>query len=536
MARTIIALHGVGDAVRGCIGSELATTLNLGAVRHAPLTLSGHAFLELRSEKGDRILELNWSDVLRPKATIAGALQHLWRLINCMVDVATQAFDGQSLPFARVYRWALFFLGPGIALVTLASVITIVSHRSPVGYMVLAALIGGATAGAWSLRNWGLHYRWLWLWIVGALAILIADIGGFQNLVQVAMMGDGGRIVRGIGFAGTAVFLGLAVLESTISWRKKPWAVRAAGAALLYVPYLVRNGITSWIVFLGLGVIQKLVTEDEFKSLQVGLSPGFNLRLLEMAGTIVFLAVSLWALALPAYGYWANRFKPNGKLPGEGARDGLSSLLTVSLIALVAMGLVSVWIVSGRTDEYTDILSVYTTSVLRTLPLLAWFAGPFAVVLDVAGDVMFYLQPNLEHPASIQRTCHSALSVAIHHALETANEGDEVVVLAHSQGSVIAAQVLADRPCGVALVTIGSPLQSLYVRFLGRTAPDAGVSGWVNGFREGDYIGGPIELTKVTNRCIGPGQHTGYWTDPGVSQLIATATGSNSGAGVRALH
>lgn len=528
MARTIIALHGVGDAVRGCIGAELATTLNLGTARHTPLTLSGHTFLELRAEKGDRILELNWADVLRPKATIVGALLHLWRLINCMADVAAQALDGWSLPCARLYRWSLFFLGPGIALVTLASVVAIVSHGSPVGYMVLAALIAGAATVTWSLRDWGLHYRWLWFWVVAALGILIADSLGFQNLIRLAMMGEGGRTVRGVGFIGTALFLGLAVLESMVAHWKEPWAVRAARAALLYVPYLVMNGITSWTVFLGLGVTKRLVSEDQFTDLQTGLSPHFDLRLLEGVATIVFLAVSLWAVALPTYGYLVGKFRRSGKLPGQGAQDGFSSLLTVSFIALSAMGLVSMWVVAFRPQESTDILSVYTTSVMRTLPLLVWLAGPFAVALDVAGDVMFYLQPNLEHPASIRKPCHSALAVAIDHARVAANADDDIVVLAHSQGSVIAAQVLADQPSPVSLVTIGSPLQSLYVRFLGRAVPDAGVSVWVNGFREGDYLAGPIELTSVKNRCMGPGQHTGYWTDPGLNDLLAMATGSKA--------
>lgn len=165
-----------------------------------------------------------------------------------------------------------------------------------------------------------------------------------------------------------------------------------------------------------------------------------------------------------------------------------------------------------------DLVEIYRVSVLRTLPYFLWFTGPYALVADVLGDVLFYLQPSGR--TAIRQTCENRLRAALEYARGGAADAS-IVVLAHSQGSVIAGNMKLRGNMSADLVTIGSPFDSLYGRFLGvqyRTVP---VSNWTNAFRSEDVIGGPIHLLPATdNVSLGPGGHMGYWDDPRVAATL----------------
>lgn len=129
------------------------------------------------------------------------------------------------------------------------------------------------------------------------------------------------------------------------------------------------------------------------------------------------------------------------------------------------------------------------------------------------------------------------------------NQG-RVVLTAHSQGSVVAAAVLARRSArhgekGIGLVTLGSPLAKLYRWAFPALVSDAllqsfargngglGAVRWHNVYYETDYIGGPVATvdwpsTSTTDvRLVDPPthtyvfaqplpqvlSHTGYWVD-----------------------
>jgi hypothetical protein len=73
------------------------------------------------------------------------------------------------------------------------------------------------------------------------------------------------------------------------------------------------------------------------------------------------------------------------------------------------------------------------------------------------------------------------------------------------------------------LVTVGSPVTTLYRNFLGaqigveyaalcKSQPQR--FRWFNLYRPADYIGGEVELDGVVNReLLTPGDHLGYWCD-----------------------
>jgi hypothetical protein len=132
---------------------------------------------------------------------------------------------------------------------------------------------------------------------------------------------------------------------------------------------------------------------------------------------------------------------------------------------------------------------------------------------------------------------------------------DALVIVAHSQGTVITADLLRflrndaspnDDPqiarlaaIPVYLFTMGCPLRDLYAarfprlyHWARRPEPAAlGVRQWTNAYRSGDYIGRSLwpdertdDLTR-TDVCIGAGAHTHYWdrTAPMIAEMLDRA-------------
>ncbi len=147
-----------------------------------------------------------------------------------------------------------------------------------------------------------------------------------------------------------------------------------------------------------------------------------------------------------------------------------------------------------------------------------------------------------------------------------------IVIVAHSQGTVISADLLrwlhANRrlravagETPIALVTVGSPLRELYAarfpllyRWMGSTAPrfatagptgaDLGAAEWVNAYRSGDYVGraiwtppgdrevfrvasvgadGVVQARREGDRaefCLGAGAHTHYFSNDAVALAV----------------
>ncbi|GII58269.1 hypothetical protein Pth03_66580 [Planotetraspora thailandica] len=145
------------------------------------------------------------------------------------------------------------------------------------------------------------------------------------------------------------------------------------------------------------------------------------------------------------------------------------------------------------------------------------------------------------------------------------DNGGQVLLTAHSQGSVVAAAALAqagrrDPADQVSLVTLGSPLHKLYnwgfpAYFNQEVLSRLRVVRWVNLYYATDYVGGPVTAGPVCADVELPdpptsrfrygepppqvGSHTGYWDDPAlwsaVDQVAASlAEGSADGAAITA--
>jgi hypothetical protein len=206
-------------------------------------------------------------------------------------------------------------------------------------------------------------------------------------------------------------------------------------------------------------------------------------------------------------------------------------------------------------------------------PIIAGLRGG----LDIALDVLNYLRPRPKEDTPRARILGRYASL-LRYVVDWRDprkpeEGyARIVILAHSQGSVISSDVLralalegvaetnqlerlradpADRDgVAVRLFTMGSPLRQMYAaRFPDLYAWDAGadprdnhrgLESWWNVYRSGDYVGRMLfrseadpdryvpggefvavkdgEELPVREVCLGPGAHTHYWdeTAPGV--------------------
>lgn len=118
---------------------------------------------------------------------------------------------------------------------------------------------------------------------------------------------------------------------------------------------------------------------------------------------------------------------------------------------------------------------------------------------------------------------------------------DRLVIVAHSQGTVIAFDYLRasghsellSKAREVRVVTLGSPLSHLYAEYfeeyrrpLAREELCGNVTGWVNMWRIDDPIGNKVEVVTdgfIKNVVLPRGGHVNYWKEPEVQQAIAAA-------------
>jgi hypothetical protein len=198
--------------------------------------------------------------------------------------------------------------------------------------------------------------------------------------------------------------------------------------------------------------------------------------------------------------------------------------------------------------------------------------GRLRVAIDAVLDVDNYFAdpPNRQPPRARIYSRYASLLGYVREAGYA-----RIVIVAHSQGSVISAELLrylheqgrlrelvGELP--LALVTLGSPLRNLYAeRFpllyrwmgsrtggfaaAGPAATDLGVAEWVNAYRSGDYVGRVIwtpdkdpevfDMGKArragerTEFCLGAGAHTHYFSDDAVAlavEIERLAEGQNS--------
>ncbi|HMD87359.1 MAG TPA: hypothetical protein VKO18_21940 [Terriglobia bacterium] len=528
MPKTIVVVHGVGPAEPPEIAAAVAQSIGNNTTRESTVHVEGESFVEVTDEaSGDSVLVVNWSDLPQPKATAVGVLRQLLYVVTCMLDVAARDY-GSDMLFFRLYRWGLFVMSPGAGLflfsVAMGMTVPVAWERR----WLLGLFFVGSAVLTYLLRPLGRHFLWLWPWTALILAVWLVACRSHPHLDWFVWLSNKARLDC---FFAVIILQTLSVVQSLIRRRRLAAESQLGYCALIYLPFIAVNSLMVWLTLIGLGWLSR-TWPASYQAWESSLRAGaknFDLAHVELAATCVFTGLGLLAIVLPFLGYYfewgAKDPNPFTKInrKGKGAQNGAAIHLAIAPVALAGLTVYLAWFTlhghSGSALSNDTILQVYRTSVLRTLPLLAWLIGPFAVVLQVIAGVLFYLQPNPHHPAAIAERCRRRLSLALGYAGRA--PGRKVIVLAHSQGSVIASDLKLSGHFSGPLVTIGSPVGSLYQRFLGIDRLHDGKSpptDWLNAYRDGDVIAGPV--TGLRNRNMGPGGHTGYWSDPELGEIL----------------
>jgi hypothetical protein len=200
------------------------------------------------------------------------------------------------------------------------------------------------------------------------------------------------------------------------------------------------------------------------------------------------------------------------------------------------------------------LLAASATSLLAIGSALSKSLGRVRVILDVVLDIDNYFR---EHPrkSNPRARIYARYVALLRHIAHSPQAYDRVVIVAHSQGTVISTDLLRliaspkhlphlhmkDLP-PVALVTAGSPLTQLYrarfphlYRWIEPDNPQYqslrthfGVARWINIYRSGDYVGRwfwrkeprfdaesaphPVDAHRA-EMCLGEGAHTHYFDE-----------------------
>jgi hypothetical protein len=192
-----------------------------------------------------------------------------------------------------------------------------------------------------------------------------------------------------------------------------------------------------------------------------------------------------------------------------------------------------------------DASVVFLQSTKYALLLAPLATKPFAAFLDALGDVFFFVVRDRGLNTRLDTLPRLAKALQLMQAVGAGGAHRHVVLLAHSQGTAIAAtllsrvvRLLCASQIRLTLVTIGSPVSTLYRNFLGvqmgadfaalcQREPER--FRWFNLCRPADYIGGEVELPGVVNRdLLTPGDHVGYWCDAELMAWMASLSRGES--------
>lgn len=383
-------------------------------------------------------------------------------------------------------------------------------------------------------RGRGLHRlsRIGCLWLPVVLMVVVQPL---TVSVMLLPMNDGTRTNWGRAFAHAMPF-------SPVDGQQAAslMALALAGALLLgawqfkAVQRFGRNVavVVGWGAGLGLLLVARVMERglfDECKLCQQCLRTDW----VAMVGLLLVIGASVtWVLFARTEVSLDRRGRP-WYPAGAFARFWASMLLALMPVVLLAsLGLV-LWRIRGYQPQLLgpsmapDASAVFLESTKYALLLVPLATRPFAAFLDALGDVFFFVVR--------RRGLHTRSDTLprFWHALRVLDEpgnGRHVIVFAHSQGTVIAATMLSRMarallrsPMRLTLVTVGSPLTTLYRNFLDVVLGQGFARlctlqperfRWINLCRPADYIGGAVELEGVHNReLLTPGDHIGYWSD-----------------------
>lgn len=204
-------------------------------------------------------------------------------------------------------------------------------------------------------------------------------------------------------------------------------------------------------------------------------------------------------------------------------------LALMTMTTAVALG-------EGRLGGPWLALAILLLQIAGAVVVLVVLLGQLRTLREVLGKIadVAGFWPVRDHP--LAGSSYRDAAVAGIAELTNRHSGGEVVLVAHSQGSVLCAWLVARSRMAEAhphLVTSGSPIGSVYAAFFPRTfSPELladvadGTRTWTNFWRDTDPVGFPIP--HAANRELPDPRadgivrsHSDYWTEPGIVAHVA---------------
>lgn len=582
----VVAIHGVGAPEPGARLADIKNGLIKWEVDRFPgrqdrpdpkrgdTPIGGRDVHYLQTEldlgKGNRrvrIYDANWSDIgLAPKTP--------WRLLPFLLQLLVIAVrvGGCGWKDGKAGKW--LFCGAAFRLLFSCVLIWL---SFPVLLSLAAALLNDdvfivATlflAGAAGLLAWVLLKVDPFAFGSGLVVFFIILALGFAHhlhgwpLNPMAIFGPAWvKISLAI---APPLFVFLALVEGAA--RGVPWAALASRIGMLVLGFGILSALAAGVMFFAIAIwlskvkLGELTARSPDASTDAQAAPvsadqavltewgrdyacalPYQVGPVEIAATIATFAagaIVAWVLFR-----WYRRTERETPDSGAEMRTGLRRALwaMIAIFAVFSIFLVRdvaywtgpsfdslAWTATSAECD-VDLFAIYSFSFLRVMLLLFPLAiGPVRIGLDVAADILFYLQDGTKVRHRLRQI------------IEELRKEGEVVVVGHSQGSRIAADVLfgkgglTESPDDetTRLVTTGSPISSLYGGFLDRAdipaLPPAGKtaeSTWTNFWRGTDFVGGVIgkeDGTWPLNHRVTANlkrNHIDYWIEPEVMSAL----------------
>ena len=538
--KIIIAIHGVGETKKGSILYDLAESLQLEKAVIRDIAINGEDYKELVTEDGaNEIIEINWSDLMQPQKKLLSVIKHVALLMTSMLAMAQSYFQKLLSSSVGVYRhfinpaWWFRWLMEGFMLASLILPVLVSigiyysnkgKHYEGATLMFALSLLFGVVI--WKAVKYSNNYKLAWIGF--AIALLYSflfliwgdgpDSKLFNNEAELSKyIANWFRTSLLFILSFIWFFTLLYVLVRWFSPRRHVSRESLfSHLAFFYIPYIVMNTVGT---ILTLSVLFLLGSNETW-------GMRFDLKAMEIATTIIYSVIGLIPSVI-AVAYVMKKDSRPGAPPQPNAKNekgviiqkGLNIFLLITPFLLLALSVYLFIIYEEGKNPEDSIVEIYKISILRVLPYITWVVGPLAIVADVVGDILFYTSTDKSAKYRIKDECQKRVL----HLLEFASKKKdvEIILVAHSWGSVIAYDVLSDHPFRCRLITLGSPLESLCQSFLANPVkPLSNEINWVNGYRYGDYIAGRVTQGNANNLMIGPGGHTDYWVLKAVANLI----------------
>jgi hypothetical protein len=531
-------------------GTSRGSTVEGQGFLREDLLIDGLTYPRLKSAGGspssDRIseiVEVHWAEIMRPAESVVGMLQHLLYvpLAMALVMISPGPLARRPPWLGRLHFWlfGLTYLWILLGSIMVMGIVSCGGAEHAILRWTMAAVFPAAMCVlAWFFGRYHPAFRAGLYW-----APLTLATGVMLNVAPALAHTVTAWTAYAYGWLQSALSCTFFLAMIEAFWIRRGHGVvhRLVGAAFVWIPFVLFCALVAAAWGGSLQLAHTTLDDGALKQWSrdfLGHLP-YDLRTAEISLTAATLGAILLPAVVGAGVYFAPARLRNAwglSTPGESARNVIPFALWIGPIALgLGYGAISLW---GRTPNPSDnIIEIYQFSALRLYSLLPLVAPGVRAILDAVGDIVFFILPP---PASASAT-GPTLSVRgptlsrleqVLKFLRASRPQNDIVVLAHSQGSVLAYTVLEENPAlADRLITMGSPLASLYGRFLQTPISVSTITAgpaWLNMFRAGDYIGGPIPGVE-RGGDIGKGGHVNYWGDAEVHGILREILSDRAG-------